>query len=484
MKLGWTGLLHKDLPSWLQGALPSFAGAAILGAGAWLLSRPLSRRLGKTPPIKGDRLSIYVAHFGDDQLSSDARDRVIASIRAELGPERVEVLPAGILLRPTEGVSDDASADDARKKARALLKKKHGDLLIWGKFYNWPEKEAQIDLRFVSAESDRSRDEPFGFTPKLMLEADFGPEMGAAVAAVASTLAVPAVRDAGKYLVQTLVPVANRLARLARNLPQSMRPDDRAWLLHSYGLIQYVIGEQSGQVQPLEESVAAYREALKERTRERVPLDWATTQNSLGTALSSLGERESGTERLEESVAAYREALKEMTRERVPLDWAMTQNNLGTALSRLGERESGTERLEESVAAYREALKGMTRERVPLQWATTQNNLGNALLRLGERESGTERLEESVAACREALKEWTRERVPLQWATTQNNLGNALLRLGERESGTERLEESVAACREALEEMTRERVPLQWATTQNSLNLATKLLEERKLQIN
>jgi hypothetical protein len=32
--------------------------------------------------------------------------------------------------------------------------------------------------------------------------------------------------------------------------------------------------------------------------------------------------------------------------------------------------------------------------------------------------------------------------------------------------------------------MTRERVPLQWATTQNSLNLATKLLEERKLQIN
>jgi hypothetical protein len=35
----------------------------------------------------------------------------------------------------------------------------------------------------------------------------------------------------------------------------------------------------------------------------------------------------------------------EWTRERVPLDWAMTQNNLGTALSTLGQRESGTERL-------------------------------------------------------------------------------------------------------------------------------------------
>jgi exonuclease VII small subunit len=54
--------------------------------------------------------------------------------------------------------------------------------------------------------------------------------------------------------------------------------------------------------------VAAYRAALAERTRERVPLDWAGTQNNLGTALSTLGERESGTARLEEAIAAYRNA--------------------------------------------------------------------------------------------------------------------------------------------------------------------------------
>ena len=49
-------------------------------------------------------------------------------------------------------------------------------------------------------------------------------------------------------------------------------------------------------------------------------------------ALEALGERESGTARLEEAVAAYRAALEERTRERVPLDWAATQNNLGNAL--------------------------------------------------------------------------------------------------------------------------------------------------------
>ena len=69
-----------------------------------------------------------------------------------------------------------------------------------------------------------------------------------------------------------------------------------------------------------------------------MPLEWAGTQNNLGNALSTLGERESGTARLNEAVAAYREALKESTRERVPLQWAMTQNNLGVALNLLEAR--------------------------------------------------------------------------------------------------------------------------------------------------
>jgi tetratricopeptide (TPR) repeat protein len=69
-----------------------------------------------------------------------------------------------------------------------------------------------------------------------------------------------------------------------------------------------------------------------------VPLDWAMTQMNLGNALEALGERESGTAKLEEAVSAYREALKENTRERVPLDWAGTTGNHGEALMHLAER--------------------------------------------------------------------------------------------------------------------------------------------------
>jgi tetratricopeptide (TPR) repeat protein len=81
--------------------------------------------------------------------------------------------------------------------------------------------------------------------------------------------------------------------------------------------------------------------------------------------------------RLEEAVTAFREALKERTRERMPLQWAGTLHNLGAALRTLGAREPGIARLEEAVAAFREALKERTRERVPLQWAGTQHSLGN-----------------------------------------------------------------------------------------------------------
>lgn len=87
----------------------------------------------------------------------------------------------------------------------------------------------------------------------------------------------------------------------------------------------------------------------------------------LGNALQVLGAWEAGTTRLEEAVAAYRLALEEWTRERVPLDWAMTQNNLGAALRVLGKRESGTARLEEAVTAF-DACLTVVASAWPAEW--------------------------------------------------------------------------------------------------------------------
>jgi tetratricopeptide (TPR) repeat protein len=194
------------------------------------------------------------------------------------------------------------------------------------------------------------------------------------------------------------VGVAIEKLRLIANLTERSEPEDIATYLFDRAGEFCERGDQKGENSALLIAIAAYRDALKERTRERVSLNWAATQNNLGNALWRLGARESGTARLMEAVEAYRDALKEFTRERVPLDWATTQTNLGNALTTLGERESGTARLVEAVEAYRDALKERTHERVPLDWAMTQNNLGAALQTLGARESGTARLMEAVDA--------------------------------------------------------------------------------------
>jgi tetratricopeptide (TPR) repeat protein len=108
--------------------------------------------------------------------------------------------------------------------------------------------------------------------------------------------------------------------------------------------------------------------------------------------------REEGTAHLEEAVSAFRLALQELARERVPLQWAEAQMNLGNALARLGEREESPSTLEAAVSAFRLALLEWTPERVPLQWAQTQMSLGVVLSALGAREPGTARLSEAVTA--------------------------------------------------------------------------------------
>ncbi len=228
--------------------------------------------------------------------------------------------------------------------------------------------------------------------------------------------------------------------------------DAAAW---EYALAQadalYDQGNEFGDNPALRDAITAYGMALGLAPRDRVKLDWAMTQNNLGTALWTLGERESGTARLEDAVTAYRAALEERTRDRVPLDWATTQNNLGGALQTLGGRESGTARLEEAVTAFRAALEERTRDRVKLDWAATQNNLGTALSTLGERESGTARLEEAVTAYRAALEERTRDRVPLAWAFSQHTLANALALLAERTRDRALLAQALGHMRGAAE---------------------------------
>ena len=368
-----------------------------------------------------------------------------------------------------------------QKEARAVLEEWDADLAIVGLV---KKRGSAVNLWIVpgSGEGTLSR----GDQPYVLEDATLGPDFHRDFRAELSAVALVAVAPLatsearGRVLEQVLEDATTKLATLLRERIATESDEWRARLNVALGNALTTLGGRDSGTDRLERALDAYRAALEEWTRERVPLKWAEVQHNLGIALSILGERETGPARLEQAVAACRAALEERTRERGPLVWAATQNALGNALSTLAEWESGTKRLGQAVAVYCAALEERTRERVPLDWAATQSNLGSALFRLGERESGTERLEKAVVAYRASLEELSRERFPLYWAGTQYNLANVFLELGKREEGTERLEQAVAAYRAALEERTRERVPRDWAATQNQLGNALAFLGERE----
>ena len=103
-------------------------------------------------------------------------------------------------------------------------------------------------------------------------------------------------------------------------------------------------------------------------TRERFPLQWAERRN-LGAALWALGERESGPARLEEAVAAYRAALEERTRERVPLQWAASLGNQGVALTLIADRNDEHGAVAETAVQQIEAAYEGLRSAGQEQWS-------------------------------------------------------------------------------------------------------------------
>ncbi len=162
------------------------------------------------------------------------------------------------------------------------------------------------------------------------------------------------------FSLEVAIACARRMVATARD------EGERGLAFTLLGDALQLLGER-GFTEPLLEAIKDYRAALQERMRERVPLDWARTQNNLGNALKTFSSRESGTARLEDAVKAYRAALEERTQDRAPLDWARTQNNLGNALQELAARKGNTANLVEAIAAW-EACLTVSISHLPPEW--------------------------------------------------------------------------------------------------------------------
>ena len=301
----------KTFGFWLWGAigLGSILAAYVGSVATEILPAPRSLvclvREQLHDPAPGTHFTILISNLAGD---SDGRqtNHVRDVFLNERGLE-VRRTCRVVTLAAVEGSVAEAAAD-AIEEGRALLADWNADLLIWGEV---KKADQELNLWFLGRGESTLGAPSYSLTEKLTLPENFETDLGAQLVAVAAAQVAPASERAGTYLVDLLQPVAARLERLVDNPPAGLGAERVADLQFSLALATQTLGEQSGQGEPLERAVAAYREALEECTRERVPLEWAMTQNNLGTALMRLGERESGTARLDEAVAAYRAALEE-----------------------------------------------------------------------------------------------------------------------------------------------------------------------------
>jgi hypothetical protein len=136
---------------------------------------------------------------------------------------------------------------------------------------------------------------------------------------------------------------------------------------------------------------------------------------------------------LRRALEACERALTVYTRERAPLLWAETQNTLGAVLKSLDERTSDLDILRRAVGAYDAALQVRTRERMPREWAVTQNNRGAALLALAERNGSDASLRSALQALEDAKVEFRRIGLPAYAVVAERSLVRAQDLLRERD---------------------------------------------------
>jgi hypothetical protein len=102
---------------------------------------------------------------------------------------------------------------------------------------------------------------------------------------------------------------------------------------------------------------------------------------------STLAEVRDREENCKKAIVAFQEALRVHTLERLPMQYAMTQNNLGSVYGTLAEVRDREENCKKAIVAFQEALRVYTLERFPDLHERTKKNLTRALLICKGRES-------------------------------------------------------------------------------------------------
>lgn len=233
----------------------------------------LSRK--KIPAADPERFSVIVARLDHDPNRD--RERLIIELLKEF---------TGVQIRPLDQfiLKDDVTEEGEKKgheKARVFLKENNASVLIWGTVLNDNGKTIpKLYLTASYGEPLSGQYRPLGET-EFRLPEVFWEDLTQILQLVIAKLDADFRVNQGRYVSDELSPFISRVRTLLKKSTnyKGWNDDSRSSVRMVLADALTVLGEQSGKRVPLEEAFSAYREALRERTRERVPLNWATTQN-------------------------------------------------------------------------------------------------------------------------------------------------------------------------------------------------------------
>ncbi|MEK6570481.1 MAG: hypothetical protein AABZ61_03865, partial [Bacteroidota bacterium] len=227
--------------------------------------------------------------------------------------------------------------------ARLLLRKAKAEILIWGNVIR-KEQASVPKLHWATSDDIRILKQHGRYpitSPELSLPELFRQDLAEVLRLLILIEWSGFASQEGRYVANRLLPYIHKVRTVLAGEKRGWSASTRLEVAFTLAGALSTYGEQSGDSEALIEAVGAYREALKEYTREKVPLQWAMTQNNLGAALQTLGERESGTGYLDQAVVAYREALKVFTPENASYYYEQSKQNLLQTERLLESRKTG-----------------------------------------------------------------------------------------------------------------------------------------------
>jgi hypothetical protein len=149
--------------------------------------------------------------------------------------------------------------------------------------------------------------------------------------------------------------------------------------------------EQIEAIKKLREDAKAAKEAVAEIPHERMPMKWASAMEKMGWIHLELAIQEKALLgrradilTVRQAGGAFRKALRKRTMEKTPQEWALAMLGLGNVCLMIGERSASPPHLEEAVTAFTESLKVLTEEKNPGKPAEAINGITKARQVLAE----------------------------------------------------------------------------------------------------